>query len=118
MDPSLFIQREAAYSYQKNHRYWTGLMLVVRIVLLSAFACDFLNDPGQYMLAICVCAVLGLDHILGVSGVYKRQWVGILDASFVLIVSAATSYYTAMVRSRVVVISRQSLAIPHWEWPS
>ena len=92
MDPSLFIQRETAYSYQKNHRYWTGLMLVVRIVLLIAFACDFLNDPGQYTLAICVCAVLGLDHILGVSGVYKRQWVGILDASYVLIVSAATSY--------------------------
>ena len=72
-------------------------MLLVRIVLLIAFACDVPNDPSQYMLAIItvvVCVQLWW-LILGVSGVYKRQWVGILDASFVLnliIVSAATSY--------------------------
>ena len=83
--------------YQNSHRYWTGLMLLVRIVLLIAFACDVPNDPSQYMLAIITVAVCVQSWwlILGVSGVYKRQWVGILDASFVLnliIVSAATSY--------------------------
>ena len=83
--------------YQNSHRYWTGLMLLVRIVLLIAFACDVPNDPSQYMLAIItvVVCVQSWWLILGVSGVYKRQWVGILDASFVLnliIVSAATSY--------------------------
>ena len=83
--------------YQNSHRYWTGLMLLVRIVLLIAFACDVPNDPSQYMLAIITVAVCvqSLGWILGVSGVYKRQWVGILDASFILnliIVSAATSY--------------------------
>ena len=83
--------------YQNSHRYWTGLMLLVRIVLLIAFACDVPNDPSQYMLAIItvVVCVQSWGWILGVSGVYKRQWVGILDASFVLnliIVSAVTSY--------------------------
>ena len=80
--------------YQNSHRYWTGLMLLVRIV---PFACDVPNDPSQYMLAIItvVVCVQSWWLILGVPGVYKRQWVGILDASFVLnliIVSAATSY--------------------------
>ena len=83
--------------YQNSHRYWTGLMLLVRIVLLIAFACDVPNDPSHYMLAIVtvVVCVQSWWLILGVSGIYKRQWVGILDASFVLnliIVSAATSY--------------------------
>ena len=83
--------------YQDRHRYWTGLMLLVRIVFLIAFACDIPNDPSHYMLAIITVAVCvqSWGWILGVSGVYKRQWVGILDASFVLnliIVSAATLY--------------------------
>ena len=83
--------------YQNSHRYWTGLMLLVRIMLLIAFACDIPNDPSQYMLAIItvVVCVQSWWLILGVSGVYKRQWVGILDATFILnliIVSAATSY--------------------------
>ena len=83
--------------YQNSHRYWTGLMLLVRIVLLIAFACDVPNDPSQYMLAIItvVVCVQSWWLILGVSGIYKRQWVGILDMSFVLnliIMSAATSY--------------------------
>ena len=83
--------------YQNSHRYWTGLMLLVRIVFLIAFACDIPNDPSHYMLAIITVAVCvqSWGWILGVSGVYKRQWVGILDASFVLnliIVSAATLY--------------------------
>ena len=83
--------------YQNSHRYWIGLMLLVRIVLLIAFACDVPNDPSQYMLAIITVAVCvqSWGWILGVSGVYKRQWVGVLDASFVLnliIVSAATLY--------------------------
>ena len=83
--------------YQNKHRYWTGLLILARIGLLTAFACNYTNDQSRYMMEITsvVVWVVTWGWIYGVPGVYKTCWVGILDASFMVnlgIVSAVTSY--------------------------
>ena len=83
--------------YQTRHRYWVGLMVLARLVLLIAFAFNVANDQTRYMAVIMLIVVclLTWGWILGVSGVYKKRWVGILDASFILnlgIVTVVTAY--------------------------
>ena len=83
--------------YQDRHRYWTGMVLLIRIVLLVSFAFVSSNNPSQYMLAISTVMlfVLSWGWIIGVSNVYKNQLVGLLNASFIFnlsIISAATAY--------------------------
>ena len=83
--------------YQDRHRYWTGLLLLLRILLLTAFACDFSNNPSEYMLLVStvITGLLSWGWIFGISGIYKNYWIGILDVSMMLnlhIVSATTMY--------------------------
>ena len=40
--------------YNTGHRYWTGLLLIVRIALNLVFALNVSNDPGVNLLAIVV----------------------------------------------------------------
>ena len=83
--------------YQDRHRYWTGLMLLIRVMVLTALAFNFSNNPNQYLLIITTVVVClqSWGWILGVTSVYKKRWVGLLDVSYLLnlgIFSAATFY--------------------------
>ena len=81
--------------YRDQFRYWTGMMLAVRIFLFSIFAANALGDPRVNLLAI-VSAMLGIPIILNLynaGGVYKKHMTHILEAFFVLnltILAAAT----------------------------
>ena len=81
--------------YKGKHRYWPGLLLVIRFVLLLVFALNPQQDPNINVLAILVGAgVLQLwAWICG--GVYKNWCLDALEGSFVLnltILGAATHY--------------------------
>ena len=81
--------------YRDRFRYWTGLMLAVRIFLFTIFAANALGDPRVNLLAI-VSAMLGIPIILSLyntGGVYKKHVTHIVEAFFVLnltILAAAT----------------------------
>ena len=81
--------------YRDRFRYWTGLMLAVRIFLFTIFAANALGDPRVNLLAI-VSAMLGIPIILNLyntGGVYKKHVTHIVEAFFVLnltILAAAT----------------------------
>ena len=80
--------------YTNKHRYWTGLMLLLRLVLFLISAVNALGDPSVNLLAIATAAILTLPTILG-SRIYKMWSLGLLDTSFIInlaILAVATLY--------------------------
>ena len=81
--------------YKAKHRYWPGLLLVLRFVLLLVFAFNPQQDPSINLLVILVGA--GMLHMWAwVSGGVYRNWcVDALESSFMLnlIILAAATYH-------------------------
>ena len=81
--------------YKAKHRYWPGLLLVLRFVLLLVFALNPQQDPNINLLAILVGAGF-LQLWAWVShGVYKSWCLDALEGSFTLnlIILGAATYY-------------------------
>ena len=82
--------------YTNKHRYWTGLMLLLRLVLFLISAVNVLGDPSVNLLAIAsiTATILTLPTILG-SRIYKTWSLGLLETSFIInltILAVATLY--------------------------
>ena len=85
--------------YTSKHRYWTGLMLLLRLVLFLISAVNALGDSSVNLLAITsiTAAILTAPTILG-SRIYKSWSLGLLETSFNLnltILAVATLYIRA-----------------------
>ena len=81
--------------YKAKHRYWPGLLLVLRFVLLLVFAFNIQQDPSVNLLAILVGTGMVKLWAWVSGGVYKNWCLDALEGSFALnliIVAAATSY--------------------------
>ena len=84
--------------YKAKHRYWPGLLLVLRFILFLVFAFEF--NPQQDRTSINLLAILVGIGILVVwawasGGVYRNWCLDALEGSFALnliILSAATMY--------------------------
>ena len=84
--------------YKAKHRYWPGLLLVLRFVLFLVFAFEF--NPHQDRTSINLLAILVGIGILQMwawvsGGVYRSWCLDALEGSFALnlvILSAATMY--------------------------
>ena len=79
--------------YANQHRYWTGLLLLIRCILFLIFAT--VGDDSANLLAICsiITGLITLAFIMGV--VYKNWYLGVLDVSFLLnlVILAAATYH-------------------------
>ena len=83
--------------YTSKHRYWTGLMLLVRLVLFLISAVNALGDPNINLLAIATTAILTAPTIVGCR-IYKTWSLGLLETSFNLnltILAVATLFISA-----------------------
>ena len=70
--------------YKGSHRYWPGLMLLLRLALLLVFGSNALGDTSVNLLAISA-ASFGLMVLAWMSrGVYKNQYLDALEASYIL----------------------------------
>ena len=70
--------------YKTRFRFWTGLMLVVRSILLIGFSLNILGDPDfNHLLTVTVLSVL-LCCIWVTGIVYKNTALSIVEASFIL----------------------------------
>ena len=71
--------------YTPKHRYWTGLLLIVRIVLYLVAATNVSNDPTIALTAISftVCCIFALSKLLG-SRLYWKWPVDVFDTFFYL----------------------------------
>ena len=84
--------------YKAKHRYWPGLLLVLRIILLSAFAIEF--NPQQNRTRINLLSILVVAGFLQLwawisGGVYTNWCLDALEGSFSLnlIILASATYY-------------------------
>ena len=84
--------------YTNKHRYWTGVMLLLRfaLLLISAFPFNTLSDPSVNLLAV-VSATTALLTFLAIldTRVYKKWSLCLLEISFLLnldILAVATLY--------------------------
>ena len=78
--------------YTPKHRYWTGLLLIVRIVLYLVAAVNILNDPTVALTAIIftVCCIFALRLFFG-TRLYRKWPLDVLETFFYLnILSFAT----------------------------
>ena len=80
---SLFIEPYHA-PYNFKHRYWTGLLLLVRVVLYIVSAMNVSGDPGVGLLAtgVLVLSLLVFKALLkNDRGIYKKRPVEFLEIS-------------------------------------
>ena len=81
--------------YKIKHRYWTGLLLLVRVFLYLIFSINTLGDPAINLLSTVVVVTCLLAYTSLVGGVYKVRWIHFLETAFLLnsvILPAATLY--------------------------
>lgn len=71
--------------YTPTHRYWTGLLLTVRIILYLVATVNVSNNSTISLTAIIftVCFILGLKGFIG-SRVYGKWSVDVLETFFYL----------------------------------
>ena len=71
--------------YTPKHRYWTGLLLIVRVVLYLVAATNVSNDPAIALTAInfTVCCIFALRLFFG-SRLYRKWPVDVLETFFYL----------------------------------
>ena len=68
--------------YKANHRYWTGLLLLVRVVLLSTFSSFQGRDPSENLLVIVVCTFVLVGWSCLARGVYYSSINNFLETLF------------------------------------
>ena len=99
--------------YKDKHRYWTGLLLFVRIGLFIVFSTNTSGDPAINLLAITIVVICLFAYLAVFGGVYKNQLLNILEYSSLLnlaILSAAILYTTSTDKSNHV-LSQVSVSI-------
>ena len=71
--------------YTPKHRYWTGLLLVARIILYLVSAVNYSNKSTIALTAICfiMCCILILRQFIG-SRTYRKWPVDVLETVFYL----------------------------------
>ena len=101
--------------YRVKHRYWPGLLLLIRVILLPPVAFAHSYDASVNLIAVStvVIAILTLTWLAG--GIYQNWWLDVLEASIMLnlgILTAATYYYKMQVNSEpTVYVSLTSLGV-------
>ena len=81
--------------YKDKYRFWTGLLLLVRFILLLAYACNAQGGASLNVLLTGVAASCLLAVEWAFMGIFRKWPLDLLEGSFLLniaILSAATLY--------------------------
>ena len=68
--------------YRANHRYWTGLLLIARIILLVIFSVNQHNNISINLLAIIIVSILLLGWLSSAHLVYESALNNFLEIFF------------------------------------
>ena len=99
--------------YKDKYRFWTGLLLLVRFILLLAYACNAQGGASLNVLLTGVAASCLLAVEWAFMGIYKKWSLDLLEGSFLLniaILSAAT-LYTETVNGDQIIVAFISIII-------
>ena len=92
--------------YKDRHRYWTGLLLLVRTILFLIFSLNTRGNANINFLAIIITVLFLLLYIVLTGGVYRKWSLNVIEYSFFLnlgIFAFATSYTKITGHGQVVV---------------
>ena len=81
--------------YKDRYRYWTGLLLLVRIVLFLVFSLNTRGNADINVLTISLTVLSLFVYLAITGGVYKTQSLNIIEYSFFLnlgVMASATLY--------------------------
>lgn len=67
--------------YKINHRYWFGVLLIARVILLVIFSTTRENNPAVNILAITIISLALIVWLYFSKWVYKNQFVNILEVA-------------------------------------
>ena len=68
--------------YKNRYRFWTGVLLLVRVVLLTCFAFNTLGDPGVNLLVtqLVLLAIIPFT----VRGIYNKTGLNVLESFYLI----------------------------------
>ena len=99
--------------YKAKHRYWPGLLLVLRFVLLLVFGLNPQQDPCINLLAILV--VTGILQLWAwvSGGVYRNWFLDALEGSFALnlIILGVATYHIKISGGNQLTVGHASVSI-------
>ena len=70
--------------YKTKYRYWTGLMLFVRVFLMTVFAANALGDPKINLLTIMITTLVLLIVWIKVGRIYRKSPVNVLELVYLI----------------------------------
>ena len=90
-------------SYKPRHRYWTGLLLVIRSIMFLTFGFNPKSDPSLTLLLVILTVLVIHSWAWVAGGVYKNWWLEVLESSFILNlgVLAAVTYKIELEKARL-----------------
>ena len=100
--------------YKVKHRYWTGLLLLVRVCLFLVFSLNSLGDPTINFLAVVAMTFCLLTYVSFTGGIYKLWFLNVLENAFILnlgLLSAAVGFYQNNTSTVVPAITCTSVGI-------
>ena len=99
--------------YKAKHRYWPGLLLMLRFVLLLVFALNLQQDPSINLLAIVVTTASLVAWAWVSGGVYRNCCLDALECSFVLNLNilATATFFVKLSQGNQLAVGYTSVSI-------
>lgn len=91
-------------------RFWVGLLLLLRILIMAVYSVNYNNTDAHVMaFVVLVCLLLLLAASCLPKGVYKKQWLNVLEQFFIANLGfmflglLCSIYYSSTIMKRCVV---------------
>ena len=100
--------------YKDRHRYWTGLLLLIRIVLIFTFSMNTHGSANINYLAIIIIVLLLLVYVALAGRVYKTWYLNAIEYFFFLnlgVLAAATLYTSTVTGQGQTAVAYTSVSI-------
>ena len=93
--------------YKDRHGYWTGLLLLIRIVLFLIFSLNTRGNPDINLLAIVLTVLSLFMHVVLFGTVYKTWALNVIEYSYIInlgVLSSVTFYTQVAGKGQVGVV--------------
>ena len=99
--------------YKDRHRYWTGLLLLVRIGLFIVFSTNTSGDPAINLLAIIIVIICLFVYLALFGGIYRIWLLNLLEYSSLLnlVILSVSMLYMISTKETTHALSQASVSI-------
>ena len=99
--------------FKDKHRYWTGLLLLVRVVLYIIYSTNVGGDPAVNLLATCITVACLLTYLVLAGGVYKTWPLTVLECSYLLntLILMTVALYSRLIDKNQNVLANVSVVL-------